>query len=161
MAAAYSRHTSLAEFYRTFQGPGIRCPQTSVLSYEASGFDDVKKDGVLATLEFAVNSNAKPGNTSTVSITYNPGDIINSNFEEISFETVSGKINIISFIYGDVNGDGLVNKKDSLLLKMYLADNSVTIDKKAADVYLDNSVNKKDSLYLKQYLAGLDVILGQ
>ena len=44
---------------------------------------------------------------------------------------------------------------------MYLADNSVTIDKKAADVYLDNSVNKKDSLYLKQYLAGLDVILGQ
>ena len=141
--------------------PGNLNKDKYILSYEASGFDDVKKDGVLATLEFAVNSNAKPGNTSTVSITYNQGDIINSNFEEILFETVSGKINIISFIYGDVNGDGLVNKKDSLLLKMYLADNSVTIDKKAADVYLDNSVNKKDSLYLKQYLAGLDVILGQ
>ena len=153
--------TNGAVFSSSEWTPGNLNKDKYILSYEASGFDDVKKDGVLATLEFAVNSNAKPGNTSTVSITYNQGDIINSNFEEISFETVSGKINIISFIYGDVNGDGLVNKKDSLLLKMYLADNSVTIDKKAADVYLDNSVNKKDSLYLKQYLAGLDVVLGQ
>ena len=153
--------TNGAVFSSSEWTPGNLNKDKYILSYEASGFDDVKKDGVLATLEFAVNSNAKPGNTSTVSITYNQGDIINSNFVEISFETVSGKINIISFIYGDVNGDGLVNKKDSLLLKMYLADNSVTIDKKAADVYLDNSVNKKDSLYLKQYLAGLDVVLGQ
>jgi len=43
---------------------------------------------------------------------------------------------------------------------MYLADNSVEIDKEAADVFYDGEINKKDSLYLKQYLAGLDVELG-
>lgn len=44
---------------------------------------------------------------------------------------------------------------------MYLADNTIKIDKKAADVYADGSINKKDSLRLKQYLAGLDVKLGE
>ena len=62
--------------------------------------------------------------------------------------------------YGDVNGDGAVNKKDSLALKRYLADDSYEIDMDAADVNGDETVNKKDSLRLKQYLAGWDVQLG-
>lgn len=131
------------------------------MSYEASGFDNVNTNGVLATLEFTVNENAKVGSSSEIKTTYNKGDIINSNFEDLNFNTISSKIDIINFIYGDINGDGLINKKDSLLLKMYLADNTIKIDKKAADVYADGSINKKDSLRLKQYLAGLDVKLGE
>ena len=65
-----------------------------------------------------------------------------------------------SFLYGDVSRDGTVNKKDSLALKKYLADNSVSIDLEAADVNGDGVVNKKDSLRLKQYLAGWEVKLG-
>ena len=64
-------------------------------------------------------------------------------------------------LYGDVNGDGSVNKKDSLALKKYLADPANTIDLAAADVNADGTVNKKDSLRLKQYLAGWDVVLGR
>ena len=63
-------------------------------------------------------------------------------------------------VYGDVNSDGAVNKKDSLALKRYLADDSYEIDLEAADVFYDGTVNKKDSLRLKQYLAGWDVPLG-
>ena len=63
-------------------------------------------------------------------------------------------------LYGDVLSDGFVNKKDSLALKRYLADNTYPIDVEAADVYFDGLVNKKDSLRLKQYLAGWDVVLG-
>ena len=66
-----------------------------------------------------------------------------------------------SVLYGDVNGDGTVNKKDSLALKKYLADpGNNPIDLAAADVTADGAVNKKDSLRLKQYLAGWDVALG-
>ena len=61
---------------------------------------------------------------------------------------------------GDVNGDGEVNKKDSLRLKQYLADDSTPCDLAAADVNADGAVNKKDSLRLKQFLAGWDVQLG-
>ena len=63
-------------------------------------------------------------------------------------------------LYGDANHDGAVNKKDSLALKKYLADNTNPIDIAAADVTGDGVVNKKDSLRLKQYLAGWDVTLG-
>lgn len=131
-----------------------------ILSYEASGFEDNTINGVLATLEFTVNENATADSFSDISLSYNTGDIINVNFDDIEMSVVSGGINITDFIYGDLNGDGLVNKKDSLLMKMYLADNSTVIDKQAADVYADGIINKKDSLYLKQYLAGLDVELG-
>lgn len=131
-----------------------------ILSYEASGFEDNTTNGVLATLEFTVNENATADSFSDISLSYNTGDIINVNFDDIEMSVVSGGINITDFIYGDLNGDGLVNKKDSLLMKMYLADNSTIIDKQAADVYADGIINKKDSLYLKQYLAGLDVELG-
>ena len=65
-----------------------------------------------------------------------------------------------AFLYGDVNGDGSVNKKDSLALKKYLADSTYPIDLTAADVNDDGAVNKKDSLRLKQYLAGWEVTLG-
>ena len=63
-------------------------------------------------------------------------------------------------LYGDVNGDGRVSKKDSLDLKKYLADSDYEIDQTAADVNCDGDVNKKDSLRLKQYLAGWEVALG-
>ena len=132
-----------------------------VLSYEASGFDNIAKNGTLATLEFTVNDKATVGTETRILVDYNTGDIINSSFEDINFDTVSGTIKISDFIYGDMSGDGLVNKKDSLLLKMYLANSKTEIDKNAADVYPDGIINKKDSLYLKQYLAGLNVKLGQ
>ena len=62
---------------------------------------------------------------------------------------------------GDVNGDGAVNKKDSLALKKYLADpENHPIVLAAVDVNVDGCVNKKDSLRLKQYLAGWAVALG-
>ena len=63
-------------------------------------------------------------------------------------------------LYGDVNNDGSVNKKDSLALKKYLADATSVIDPAAADVVPDGTVNKKDSLRLKQFLAGWEVTLG-
>jgi len=132
-----------------------------ILSYEASGFDNIKTNGVLAILEFAVNENAMFDSFASVSLSYKVGDIINANFDDINIAIVSGGINITNFVYGDLNSDGLVNKKDSLLMKMYLADNLTTIDVQAADIYVDASINKKDSLLLKQYLAGLDVELGE
>lgn len=140
--------------------PGNLSGNKYILSYEASGFDDVTANGILATLEFAVNENATADSFSSISLSYDAGDVINVNFDEIDLSIVPGGIHVTDFIYGDLNNDGLVNKKDSLLMKMYLADDTTVIDMQAADVYADGSINKKDSLYLKQYLAGLDVELG-
>lgn len=131
-----------------------------ILSYEAGGLENITANGVIATLEFTVNEDAQADDFYEISVSFNNGDIINADFEEINPAVVSGGIKVIDVIYGDLNGDGVVNKKDSLLMKMYLADNSKDIDKEAADVFHDGVINKKDSLYLKQFLAGLDVELG-
>lgn len=140
--------------------PGNLSGNKYILSYEASGFDDITANGILATLEFTINETATADSFTSISLSYNVGDVINVNFDDINLAVVSGGIHITDFVYGDLNGDGLVNKKDSLFMKMYLADNATVIDMQAADVYADGSINKKDSLYLKQYLAGLDVELG-
>ncbi len=134
---------------------------TYILSYEASGFDNITANGVLAVLEFTVNETATVDSVTEIIVSYDTGDIINVSFDDISPAVVNGGIKIVDFVYGDLNGDGLVNKKDSLLMKMYLADNTTEIDTLAADVYADGNINKKDSLLLKQYLAGLDVTLGE
>lgn len=63
-------------------------------------------------------------------------------------------------IYGDINADGVVNGKDSLMLRKYNANYPIEIDFKVADVNNDGKVNAKDSLLLRQYIANWDVILG-
>ena len=55
---------------------------------------------------------------------------------------------------GDINGDGTVNGKDSILLLQYLAGWNVNIDMASSDINKDGTVNGKDSMLLLQYLAG-------
>ena len=65
-----------------------------ILSYEASGFDDITTaSGTLATLNFKIKDNAATG-TYNVSATYNPGDIINVSFDDINFDISNGSITV-------------------------------------------------------------------
>ena len=61
---------------------------------------------------------------------------------------------------GDANNDGVVNMKDVLMLRKYLADMADDIDLDASDVNGDGVVNMKDVLMLRKYLAGLIDTLG-
>lgn len=61
---------------------------------------------------------------------------------------------------GDVNGDGEINGKDTILLSQHLAGWDVTIDLRTADVNHDGKVDGKDQILLSQHLAGWDVTLG-
>lgn len=58
-------------------------------------------------------------------------------------------------VFGDVNGDGVVNAKDRMLLTRYLAKWSgyEDIDIVSADVNKDGTVNAKDRMILTRYLA--------
>ncbi len=58
-------------------------------------------------------------------------------------------------LLGDANSDGVVNMKDVLVLRKFMADIEVTIDMLAADVTQDGLVNLKDVLQLRKYIAGL------
>ncbi len=65
-----------------------------ILSYEAAGLADVTtQNATLATLNFKVDDNAEPGNYE-IKATYNAGDIININFDDIDFQIINGKVTI-------------------------------------------------------------------
>ena len=61
---------------------------------------------------------------------------------------------------GDVNGDGEINGKDSILLAQYMAEWDVEIVLANADVNGDGEVNGKDSILMAQYMAEWDVTFG-
>ncbi|PJI07417.1 MULTISPECIES: dockerin type I domain-containing protein [Clostridium] len=57
-------------------------------------------------------------------------------------------------VYGDINGDNVVNVNDLILLKKYLKDSSTKINLEAADLNGDGSVNVLDVILMKEYLSG-------
>lgn len=56
-------------------------------------------------------------------------------------------------LVGDANGDGVINLKDVLVLRKYLAEMPVEIDLVGADMTRDNTVNMKDVLALRLRIA--------
>ena len=58
-------------------------------------------------------------------------------------------------ILGDANDDGLMNMKDVLTMRKYIAGMDTEINLKNADVNLDNAVNLKDVLLVRKCIAGV------
>ena len=63
-------------------------------------------------------------------------------------------------IYGDANGDGMVNSSDAVLMKRHLAGWNVEIDEKACDVNMDGTVDSADVVLIQKKLAGYQIVLG-
>ncbi len=63
-------------------------------------------------------------------------------------------------IAGDVDGDGLVNLSDAVMLMKYITDWEIDCSVKVCDVNGDGSVNLSDVVLLLKFLAGWDVELG-
>ena len=117
-------------------------------------------DGTIAVLTFSVNKDVTKGSTK-IKLSYDADNVFNSDFENITFETVSGDVTIVDFIPGDINDDKTINMKDIVLLQQYLNSFDVNINSKAADVYFDSAINMKDIALLQKYLNGYDVTLGE
>ena len=62
--------------------------------------------------------------------------------------------------YGDANDDGNVTAIDVLLIRKYLAGQSVKIKVAVCDVTVDNKITAADVLLIRKYIAGQNVTLG-
>lgn len=64
--------------------------------------------------------------------------------------------------FGDSNGDGIVDSKDAVMIKRYMAGyTNQIIDLAASDVNADGTVDSKDAVKILKKLAGYDVVLGE
>lgn len=115
-------------------------------------------NGDIVILTFEVLENAALGKTAvTVSYTPDNYEIYDKDGTEVNFAVESGYVDISDILIGDVNGDGVVNGKDRLLLTRWLANwpeaIAEGINETAADVNCDGKVNGLDRLILTRHLA--------
>lgn len=141
------------DYFDLVNDPGITISADgTTISGTAAGPVDLV-DGVIGTLTFKVNANAAAG-TYTVEAYKKSGSV-----------TVVGSVTFVveaatsGRIPGDVNDDGEVDMRDSVLLYRYLADWGVTINMANADVNADGEVDMRDSVLLYRYLADWGVTL--
>lgn len=67
-----------------------------------------------------------------------------------------------AIVFGDSNGDGVVDSKDAVMIKRYMAGyTDQKIDLAASDVNVDGTVDSKDAVKILKKLAGYDVVLGE
>lgn len=59
----------------------------------------------------------------SISITYNAGNIINYSLDDVNLAVEKGVVTVESFTAGDLNGDGVVNNKDLVLMSEIFARN--------------------------------------
>lgn len=121
------------------------------------GADDATSNGCFLMLTFRVSEDAAAGD---YQVTILCEEAYNSAFADVTFGITNGTVTVKDFIPGDVNGDGIINGKDGILLAQFLAEWDVTINMNAADVNGDGTVNGKDGILLAQFLAEWDVTLG-
>ena len=125
--------------------------------------EDVHDDGVLLTYTFSVTDEISTGE---YSVDFKVRMCANYEEQHIGFSTVAGTIEVIDYVYGDVNGDGNVDGFDVIRLKKYLANydyetQTSTVDiQPGADANGDNEVNGFDVIRLKKYLANYDYETG-
>ena len=125
----------------------------------------VTASGTLVTLKFKYTDEVAAG-TYTLDVVPNfKGDAKDGAYNGADYVTVEavkpGQVTISSVLYGDADGNGVVNVNDVVRLKQYFARWSVTIDKANADADGNGVVNVNDVVRLQQYFARWNVQLGK
>ena len=125
---------------------------------------DIADDGVLLVLTFRVKEDIEPGEYHLNFIVRTCG---NYNEESVDMHVVAGSVEVIDFLYGDVNGDGVIDGFDAIRLKKYLTEydydtetSSVEVFR-GADVNGDGKIDGFDLIRLKKYLANYDYETGE
>lgn len=115
---------------------------------------DYQADDILATFTFDVAEDADIGVT-PITLQMDYGSTFNYDMNEVTFAVVNGSVEITDRTPGDPNGDGVIDLKDVVLIRRYLAGGwDLTVNEANADVNDDGILDLKDVVILKRYLAG-------
>lgn len=113
--------------------------------------EDVK-DGIILTLSFTVDKDVKANTKLNVKLSYQSGNIIDNEMNDIPVSISNGSITVIDYIPGDINSDGNVDLKDVTLIRRLVTGYNVTANKSAADVNGDGEITMKDVVLIRRYV---------
>lgn len=94
---------------------------------------------------------------------YDIGLVLREAYDEnglnVDFTMIDGEISIVDVVYGDATGDNVVNGKDVVLMRRYLANYDYDTETSSVEVYAgadangDGVINGKDLVLARQYMA--------
>lgn len=114
--------------------------------------DEDIKDGTILTLTFSVDKGVSANSKLNVKLSYQNGNIIDSDLNDIPVTINNGSVTIIDYIPGDINSDGTIDLKDVTLVRRLVTGYSVTANKLAADVNGDGEITMKDVVLIRRYV---------
>lgn len=125
--------------------------ETLVVAWASAQPVSVTEATDLAMVDFTVDADASANIPVTVAVTQlsNDGTLA----EEGTYEVASGSIDLADFIYGDVNGDGLVTVTDAALVSQHAA-GLIVLDEiynVPGDVDGNSSITVSDAALISQY----------
>ena len=137
----------------TFANLAVPYLNPLVLSWDGESNDT--SNGTLVTLTFAIPADMPIGDY-PIEITYKDNDIFDADLNNVVVGIENGQIIVKDFLYGDVNGDSVINGKDLTLIRRYITGGFelVKFNAEAADVNLDGSINGKDLTLIRRYISG-------
>lgn len=112
------------------------------------------KDGGIATLTFTVAENAKLNESVELKLSV-VGKITTEDSNALDVAINSGKLTVISYVPGDVDGNEKINATDIVALRRYIVGGyDVVVERLACDVNDDGYINHADVILISRYVAG-------
>ena len=110
--------------------------------------------GTLVTFTFRVSETAEAG-TTPVTLTVDEASTYDVDLQNVACAVTNGAVTVSTRVAGDANGDGMLDLRDVVLLRRFLAGGwNVTLATENMDVDGDGVLSLKDSTLLSRYLAG-------
>ena len=101
-----------------------------------------------------MSENAEAG-TTPVTLTYDEHSTYNVDLQSVACAITNANVTVVTRTPGDSNGDGVLDLKDVVLMRRFLAGGwDVTVETDNMDVNGDGTVSLKDSTLLSRFLAG-------
>ena len=113
------------------------------------------KDGPVLVLTFTIAEDAESGAEYGVSVTGDAGAVLDADVNPIDVTYEAGKVSVISYIPGDVDGNRVVNSRDVIFARRYIVGGyAQDIYVPAADVNDDLTINSADVILMRRFIAG-------
>ncbi len=123
------------------------------------GNENAIEDGTILNLKFKVADNAELNKNCQISLLFNKGDVLDDSRTAVDVIAENGKVTIINYTPGDVDGNSTINMLDVLTLCQFYVDGcrydpngyAVDINPESGDVDASGFVNMLDVLMICQY----------
>ena len=116
-------------------------------------YDADYSDGTIITLIFEVPEDAEAGTVYDINASYTYGNIVNADLALVDVEIENGAVIVADAMEGDVNGNGILDVADVIMLRRYLTEGyDETIDISSADMDNDGYLTIADVILLRRLL---------